>query len=154
MHSHIKVVDPGSAAYRARRAANGPQGLWLEGGRIKEKVVRSPGIDRSERLHDVGFAGILKVEAIHQLQVVGGRNADGKATLKACDAGNCPAVCDFARQAVFLGNGKFPHVVENQAIPRVKKRQRVTSPDVQWVKDILEAGSFVKRLAERVRCLE
>ena len=67
---NIEIVDPRPATHRAWRVSNGAQHLRLEDRRIKEQIVRAPGIHSLERLNDVWLARQFEVIAVHQLQVI------------------------------------------------------------------------------------
>src|SRR6202046_509425 len=108
-----------------------------------------------ERRGQVRFAGEFEqIGGVQLFDVVRRSNADGKAALKGNDAGELPAVQDYAFEAIKLRNGEVPDVVEDEAIPRIVSREPVGGVEIEWVQSTFEAGSIVHGLAPGVGSLK
>src|SRR5437879_407071 len=96
-----------------------------------------------EGSHKVRLARRLKIKAILQLEVTLGRNPDWEAGLKSCDSGQSPTIENFAGEALLLGDWQLPIVAEDEAVARVKERQRAVGPEIEGIEQVLKARSVV-----------
>src|SRR5437879_4452033 len=102
----------------------------------------------------VGLAGQFEIEAVHQLVIGRGENANRKSTLEAGNPGDCPAIDQLSSGALILGQRRLPVVTDNEAMPGVKLRKPPAAPRIHGIQNALEAGSLVNGLAPGVSRLE
>ena len=95
----------------------------------------------------IGFARQFEVEAVHQLVVGFGGDADGKSGLVGGDAGDGPVIEQFPGNAVVFSYRQIPEITKDEAMTCVEERERAVVGAGKRVENSFEAGGLVDRLA-------
>src|SRR6516225_6714147 len=105
----VEVVNPGTATDGSRRISDDAELSRLsKARRIKGVMIGTPRIELAKRRRDVWLARRQEGEAVLELEVGIGSDADGEAALKDRNPRNGPAIGELSGGAAELRNRQLP----------------------------------------------
>src|ERR1700685_155470 len=123
----ISLADVRAAADRPRSIANAAKQTGInrrvfpKNVGIEEVIAMALRMLRMKRRELIGFAGQFEIEAVHELVVCLGRNADREAGLESRDARDRPAIQGDGLESTVLRHGQFPVVTGDDAMSGVEQ---------------------------------
>src|SRR5206468_6452557 len=85
----------------------------------------------------------FKIEAIHQLVVGQGGNANRKTGLKCRDTRECPTVHQMTFGAIELAHRRLPVVTKDEPVASVERRERAANARINRIENALKTRRLV-----------